>query len=185
MTPAARLLAVLIGVAGIVLAAAALVREAVLAAGWSVRWPLPGWWRESVAGSSWGLWLAAVVAAALTIALLLYAFRQLGAADHAAAVVEFRSERGAARLDVAALQRGLSRRLEAGLPGLRARSLELERTQEGWRARLEADVPANDLVGLQTRAAAIVAADLQRMGAMRLERLDLVARDVLRAPATA
>lgn len=183
MTAAARLVAVVIGVVGIVLAAAALVREAVLASGWSIRWPLPAWWREFIAGSSWGLWLAATGSAVLAIALMVYAIRQLRRTRPSAAAVEFPGEGGAARLDVGALQRGLRRRLETGLPGLRARSLQLERTAEGWYVRLEADVPARDLVGLQARAAAVVAQDLERMGAMRLVRLDVVAHDLLRTAA--
>jgi hypothetical protein len=185
VTPAARLLAVLIGVVGIVLAAAALVREAVLAAGWSIRWPLPQWWTDLTAGSSWRLWLAAAVSILLTIALLLYAFRQLGGSRPAPSAVEFRDGDVSARLDVGALERGLGRRLQAELPGLTTRSLELVRTGDGWYARLEADVPARDLAGLHKRAGDIVADGLLRTGSMRLARLDLVARRVLRPAAPA
>jgi hypothetical protein len=179
VTPAARILAAFIGVAGIVLASAALIRETVLAAGWSMRWPLPRWWADLVGSTSWRLWLAAAVAAVLTITLLIYAFRQLGG-DAGPANVEYGGDHGTARLDVAALERALRRRLEAELPGVSARSLELRRLGDGWYARLEADVPARDLAGLQTRAERLVTADLQRTASMRLLRLDLVARHVFR-----
>ena len=40
--------------------------------------------------------------------------------------------------------------------------------------RVEAELPARDLLGLQARAGGLLAADLARMGGLRLDGLDVV-----------
>lgn len=175
MTPAARLIAVVVGLAGLLFAAAALVREVVLAAHGATDWPLSAWWARVTGEPSTATTVAAALAGLLALVLLLLAVRQLGGRRRGPALVEFAGEHGWARLDVVALEHALCRRLEAEIPGLKARGLELGKRTGGWRARLEADLPALDLEALQARAHDLLAADLARTAGMQLEVLDIVA----------
>lgn len=183
MTPTARLIAVVVGLAGLLFAVAGMVREVVLAAHGATDWPLSTWWARVTAEPSTATTVAAVVAGLLTVALLLLAVRQLGGRRRGPALVEFAGEDGWARLDLGALERALCRRLEVEFPGLRARGLELTKRTDGWRARLEAELPALDLQALQVRAHDRLTTDLARMAGMRLEALDIVALRLAAPPA--
>ncbi len=88
--------------------------------------------------------------------------------------MEFGDAANRARLDVSATERALRRRLEKDLPGVKTRTLELTQRGDGWWVRVEADLPARDVLGLQARAGGLLAADLARMGGLRLDGLDVV-----------
>jgi len=68
----------------------------------------------------------------------------------------------------------LRRRLEKDLPGVKTRALELTKRGDGWRVRVEADLPARDVLGLQARAVGLLTADLARLGGLRLDGLDVI-----------
>lgn len=183
MTPAARFVAVVVGLAGLLFAAAGLVRECVLAAHEATDWPLSSWGARVTAGPSTTTTIAAVLAGLLTLALLVAAVRQLGGRRRGPALIHFAGEHGWARIDVPALERALCRHLEVEFPGLQARGLELTRRAGGWRARVEGELPALDLGGVQARAQELLDADLTRMAGMRLEGLDIVASRLTAPPA--
>jgi hypothetical protein len=175
VTPASRLVAVFVGLAGLLFAAAGLVREVVLAAHGTTDWPVSAWWVRVTGEPSTATRVAAVVAGLFALALLILAVRQLGSRRRGPALVEFAGEGGWARLDVGALERAVRRHLEIEIPGLKARGLAFSKRAGGWQARLDAELPALDLDALQVRALDLVAADLDRMAGMRLEVLDIVA----------
>ena len=174
MTVTARVVAVIAGLVGLVFAAADLVREAVLAIERSVAWPFAGWWSQLTTDPTWATALAAAAAAVVTVALIVLAVRQLRPQRRGREVVEFGDAASRARLDVSATERALRRRLETDLPGVKTRTLELTQRGDGWWVRVEADLPARDVLGLQARAGGLLAADLARMGGLRLDGLDVV-----------
>lgn len=176
MSAPARLAAALAGLTGVLFAVASLVREIVLAADGSVEWALAGWWgRLTGAEAGYATGVVAAAAAVVAAGLLILAVRQLGVLNRGPGLVEYADESGRARIDVPALERALGRRLEAELPGVKARAVGLDKGPAGWRVRVEAEVPARDLAGLHTRAFTVLAADLQRMGTLQLTRVDIVA----------
>lgn len=176
MNAAARLAAVAAGLLGVVAAAASLVRELTLAADGSREWALAGWWgRLTGAEAAYPAGVAAAGVAVLAAALVVLGVRQLGMWSRRPGLVEFAGPSGRARIDVPALERALARRLAAELPGVKAGAVGLDKGPTGWRVRVEAEVPARDLAGLQRRAFSVLAADLQRMGTLQLTRVDIVA----------
>jgi len=174
VTAAGRVVAVVAGLAGLLFAVAALVREAVLAAERSVAWPLAEWWTRLTAEPSWKTAVAAAAVALLTVALIILAVRQVRPWQRGPAAVELGDEAGRARLDVPAMERALRRRLETGLPGIKTGALELTSEGDGWRVRVEVELPARDMLGVQARAGGLLAADLARMGGLRLDGVDMV-----------
>jgi hypothetical protein len=174
VTAGGRVVAVIAGLAGLLFAAADLVREAVLATERSVAWPFAEWWSRLTTDPTWATAVAAAAAAAVALALILLAVRQLRAQRRGPELVEFGDAASHAQLDVRALARALRRRLENDLPGVKTRELELTKRGDGWWVRLEADLPARDVLGVQARAGGLLAADLARMGGLRLDGLDVV-----------
>ena len=174
MTATGRAVAVIAGLVGLLFAAADLVREAVLANARSVAWPFAHWWSRLTTDPTWETAVAAAAAAIVAAALILLAVRQLRPRRRGPALVEFGDEAGRSRLDVPAIERALRRRLAKDLPGVKTRALELSKRGDGWRVRLEAELPARDLLGVQARAGELLAADLARMGGLRLDGLDVV-----------
>jgi hypothetical protein len=174
VTATGRAVAVIVGFVGLLFAAAGLVREAVLATARSVEWPFAEWWSRLSAEPTWVTAVAAAVAAVVTVALILLAVRQLRPLRPDGGQVEFGAESGRARLDVVAMERALRRRLEKDLPGVKTRALELSKRGDGWWVRVEAELPARDVLGVQARAGGLVAADLASMGGLRLDGLDVV-----------
>lgn len=173
MSAAARVTAVLVGLLLMVLAAAVLVREVALAADRAVLWPLAGRWERLFGDPSWTTTgAAALVCAALAAGLLALAVRRGGVAHERPVLVRIETEHGATSLDVPAVERALRHRLEAAVPDLRVRQFELS---AGCRARVEVDVRAADLVGVQARAFAALAPDLERLVGLPLEAVDVVA----------
>ena len=174
MTAGGRALAVIAGLVGLVFAAADLVREVVLAAERSVTWPSAEWWARLTADPTWATAVAASVTAVAAVALIVIAVRQLRPQRRGPERVEFGDAASRAQLDVPATERALRRRLETGLPGVKTRELELTKRGDGWWVRVEADLPARDVIGLQARAGGLLAADLARLGGLRLDGLDVI-----------
>ena len=174
MTPGARIAAMLVGVVGIVFALAGAVREVVLASDEALRWQTSAALRRLTDEPDWATWVAAAAAAALAVALIILALRQFRATDGGPLLIQFQDEAGWARLDVRAMERGMSRRLQVALPGVRVRDLQLRKTADVWQVTVSAAVPARDLRGLRQRMHTLLSDDLQRTGGMRLQRLDLV-----------
>ena len=90
-------------------------------------------------------------------------------------MVEFAGDDTRTRLSVPGLEKALARRFQAVVPGSKVASVGLTKDQGGWRVRVEASLPARDLVAARTRAFEALRADLTRIGGMDLVRLDLVA----------
>ncbi|HET6494226.1 MAG TPA: hypothetical protein VFH61_02540 [Thermoleophilia bacterium] len=172
MTAAARVVAVLVGLLLMVLVATALVREVVIAADHTVTWPIVGWWARLAAEPSWTTTgVAALVCAALVVGLLALVVWQGGVAQARPVLVRIETEHGATSLDVPAVERALRHRLEEAVPDIRVRHFELGK---GCRVRVDVDVRAADLVGVQARAFAALAPDLERLVGLRLEAVDVV-----------
>ena len=151
------------------------MREAVLADASSVAWPFAEWWSRLTAepdvgdggrrGGARPSWRSA---------LIVLAVRQLRPRRRGPAQVELGDAANRARIDVPAMERALRRRIEKDLPGVKTRGLELSKRGDGWWVRLEAELPARDLLGVQARAGGLLAADLARLGGLRLDGVDVV-----------
>ncbi len=170
----ARIVAAMAGLVGLVVGAAAFVREVVLAAEPSTVWSPPRWWSGLAGQPAWQTGLAAGVCAVLSAVLVLLAVSHVRSRP-SPGLVEHAGEGGRAQLDVAALEPALRRRLQADLSGVTVRRVMLHRSGDGWRARVEADVPLRDLLGIQRRTVAILTADLRRVGGLELNAVDIVA----------
>ena len=184
MTAATRAIAVIVGVAAVVVALAALVREAALAVTTNLSWAPNGRLTELTSDPSWVTGVVAAALGAAGVVLVLLAVFEFEEAGRGPLVIEFASASGKARLDVASLARGVRAHIERELPGVRTRALVFGKTDEGWIGRLEADVPARNLRATQARAERIAASDLAGTGGLRLTRLDLIVRGFTGAAAT-
>ena len=174
MTATGRAAAVIAGLVGLLFAAAALVREAVLANAGSVAWPVAEWWSRLTADATWAPMVAAALTAVVAAALISLAVRQLRPRRRGPEQVELGDAANRARIDVPAMERALRRRIEKDLPGVKTRGIELGKRGDGWWVRLEAELPARDVLGVQARAGGLLAADLARLGGLRLDGLDVV-----------
>lgn len=174
MTGAARVVAMLAGFVGAVVALVAGVREIVRHVDPSVDWQTAAVLRHLTSEPSRATWIAAAVAAALGVILLVLTLRQFGTPHEGPQFIQFKDDAGWARLDVAAMERGMRRRLQAALPDATVREVQLHKDGEVWRARVAADVPGRDLPALRARMQAMLGDDLLRTGGMQLRRLDLV-----------
>jgi hypothetical protein len=174
VTAGARAVAVVAGLVGLLFAAADLVREAVLAGEGSVAWPFTKWWPQLTTGSTWATAVAAAAAAIVAVALIVLAVRQLRTQRRGPELLEFGDAESRTQLDVPAVELALRRRLEKDLPGVKTRELELAKRGDGWWVRVAAELPARDVLGVQARAGGLLAADLARMGGLRLDGLDVV-----------
>jgi len=175
MTTAGRVAAVLAGLVCMVLAAVELVRQAVLAAGDDVAWPVSSWWADLTGDPSWTTTgAAAAVLIVVAVVLIVVAVRQLSDVRRGPELVEFATDEGRARLSVPGIEQTLARRFESLAPGVRVTRLDLTRQADGWRVRVEASLPGRDLEGMRRRALAVMAEDLERLGGLDLVRLDLV-----------
>jgi len=174
VTATGRVVAVLVGLVGLLFAAADLVREVVLATRRSAAWPFADWWSRLTAEPTWTTAAAAGAAAVVALALIVLAVRQLRAQRQGHERLEFGAGESRAQLDIPAVELALRRRLEKDVPGVKTRELELTKRGDGWWVRVAADLPARDVLGLQARAGGLLAADLERMGGLRLDGLDVV-----------
>lgn len=178
MTPGARFVAVVVGIAGLVVGMAAVVRAAILAVEPGIAWSRPAWWTTVTAGSGLATGIAAGVTAVVAVALLVLAVRQLRTGSSKRPLIEFGGADGRARLDVHALERALERSVREHVDGVRACRITLGKEPGGWFARVEAELPGRDLLGVQERMTRLLADDLDRLGGVRLDGVDLVAAAV-------
>ena len=145
MTPLARIVAVVAGIVSLLLAGAALVRQAALAVDAGIDWRGSAWWTDLTGRSSTATIVAAAVTAAVTVVLIVFAYRQVSPAG-TPQVIEFAVEDGTARLSVPALAQGAG--AAASRPCSPARGSARSRSAgatTGWSVRVEADVPVCDL----------------------------------------
>ena len=173
MTPLARIVAVVAGIASLLLAGAALVRQAALATDSRVTWRGSVWWADLTSRSSTATIVAAAIAVALAVLLIVFAYRQVSPAS-TAEVIEFAVEDGTARLSVPALRKALGRRFQSMLPGSRVGEIAVSRGDEGWSVRVEADVPVCDLQDVHAAVLEAFRDDMRRVATIELVRLDLV-----------
>lgn len=173
MTPLARFLAVTVGVVLLLLSGAALVRQAALAADSGVSWPIAAWWSDLTGSPSIATYVAAAAVGVLTVALVLYAYRQVSPGVPPQ-VIEYAVPDGTARLSVPALRKALRRRFEAMLPGSRVTGVGVSRDTDGWSVRVEADVPICDLRDVQQAVLQAFRDDMRTVAAIEIVRLDLV-----------
>ena len=174
MTPGARLIAIVVGIAGLVVGVAAVVRAALLAAEPGIPWTRPAWWMSVTTGSGLATGIAAGVTAVVAVVLLVLAVRQLRSGSSKRPLIEFGGADGQARLDVRALEKALQRSVRDNVDGVRACRVTLGHEAGGWFVRVEAALPARDLSGVQQRISRLLADDLDRLGGVRLEGVDLV-----------
>jgi len=173
MTPFARIIAIVAGIASLLLCGAALVREAALAVDAGVSWRGSTWWADLTAGSSTGTIVAAAITTVVTVLLILFAYRQVSPAS-TPEVIEFAVEEGTARLSVPALRKALGRRFQTMLPGSRVGEIAVARGDDGWSVRVEADVPVCDLQDLHRAVLDAFRDDMRRVATVDLTRLDIV-----------
>jgi hypothetical protein len=173
VTPLARLIAVVAGIVTLVLAGAALVRQAAMAADAGVSWPMAAWWADLTASQSTATIVVAAAAAALTVLLIVFAYRQVSP-DEGPQVIEFAVPDGTARLSVPALRKALRRRFEAMLPGSRVGEMTVSKGDDGWSVRMEAAVPVCDLQDLHGAVLEAFRDDMRKVAAIDIARLDLV-----------
>jgi hypothetical protein len=183
VTPASRVVAVVAGIACLLLACVALVRQAALAADAAVHWPVSTWWTDlTTASPSWTTTgVAAVAAAAVTAGLFFLAFRQIGESG-GPEIIEFTVDEGTARLSVPALGKALRRRFQAMLPGSQVTGVAVRKNDWGWSVRVEASVPVCDLGDVHAAMLDAFRDDMRRVAGVDLARLDLVVTS-MRAPA--
>ena len=173
MTPLARVIAVVAGIAALLLAGGALVRQAAMAADAGVSWPIAAWWADLTARSSTATMIAAAVAVVLTVLLIVFAYRQVSPGE-GPTVIEFAVPDGTARLSVPALRKALRRRFEAMLPGSRVGEIAVRMDDAGWSVRVEASIPVCDLQDLHQAVLDAFRDDMRRVADLDLVRLDLI-----------
>lgn len=178
MTPAARFIAVVVGVVGLIVGMAAIVRAAVVAAEPGLEWPGPAWWTTVTAGSGLATTIAAGVTAVIAVVLIVLAVRQLRLGSSARPVIEFGGSDGRARLDVHALEKALQRSVREHVEGAAACRATLTKEPGGWFVRVEARLPGRDLLGVQERITRQLRDDLDRLGGVKLEGVDLIVSGV-------
>ena len=174
MNATGRFFAVLVGLVGVLFVAADLAREVVLASATTVSWPFATWWPSLTGAATWVTAVAAAATAVVAVLLIVLAVRQLRPRRRGPDQVELGDAAGRARLDVPAIERSLRKRLDRDLPGVKTRALELSKRGDGWWVRVEAELSARDLRGVQARAVGLLGADLARMGGLRLDGVDVV-----------
>jgi len=173
MTPFARIAAIIAGILSLLLCGAGFVRQAALAVDSGVAWRGSAWWADLTARSSTGTIVAAAIATAVTVVLILFAYRQVSPAS-TPEVIEFAVEEGTARLSVPALRKALGRRFQTMLPGSRVGEIAVARGDDGWSVRVEADVPVCDLQDLHHAVLEAFRDDMRRVATIDLTRLDIV-----------
>jgi hypothetical protein len=182
VTPAARIVALVAGIACLLLAGAELVRQAALAVDDGVAWPASRWWSDLTSDPGWTTTgVAAALAAAATILLVVLAYRQVSPGG-GPEVIEFAVEDGTARLSVPALRKALRRRFQSMLPGSQVTELAVRRDDGVWSVRVEASVPVCDLKDVHGAMLDAFRDDMRRVAGIDLARLDLVVTS-MRAPA--
>jgi hypothetical protein len=173
VTPVARIVAVVAGIASLLLCGAALVRQAALATSTDVTWKGSTWWSDLTARSSTGTIVAAAVVSVVAVLLIVFAYRQVSPGE-APQAIEFAVEEGTARLSVPALRKALRRRFETMLPGSQVGEVGVSQDEAGWNVRVEADVPVCDLRDVQGAILHAFRDDMRKVAGIEIARLDLV-----------
>lgn len=167
-----RALAFVAGLCGVVFGLAGLVRAAALAADENVVWDLPEWWTDLVEGSTpWPVTLVAAGVAAAAALYLVMAVRQLSPPGPPATV-----RVGDVDVKMAALERLVSQRLAAEVPGLTPVRVHVTWADGGWDVRALVDVRPFDLAGARDHAVGVAGAELTRATGRDLGRLALEVR---------
>ncbi len=143
VTPFARIVAVVAGIASLLLAGAALVRQAALAADSGVTWRGSAWWADLTARSSTGDHRRRGHRGRRSPSSSSSSPTARSRRRATPQVIEFAVEDGTARLSVPALRKALGRRFQAMLPGSQVSEIavsqergRLERARRGGRAGL-------------------------------------------------
>ena len=178
-----RLVAVVVGVIVAVAAGVVFVREVALALGAQWTWPLSEWWRSLVEQPSWtttgAVALVFAAAGAALVALAVWPARTVSPRPEGIALD---GERGVTTLSLTAVNRTVEHSLAAAGVDLAVSRLSLsEDRRGGLRLRVQADVPAMNLAGVQAAAFDAVAPELERLSGIRPAAVDLVALRLLRA----
>lgn len=170
-----RVVAVIAGVVLLVVAAVGLAHEIALLADLSFFAPFADPWRPVFEEPSWATTgVAAIVATVVGILLLWLAVAAVGRRRNAPALLTFEGEHGKTSVDVSALEHALRRRLEASVRDMRVKGFEFDTSGVGCRVRVEADLPATDLAGVQRQAMLVVRGDLERTAGLRVDAVDIV-----------
>jgi hypothetical protein len=173
VTPLARIIAVVAGIASLFLCGAALVRQAALATSTVAEWQGSAWWNDLTAGQSTGVTVAAAVVSVIAVLLIVFAYRQVSPGE-APQAIEFKVEDGTARLSVPALRKALRRRFESMLPGSQVGEMSVSLDDSGWSVRVEAAVPVCDLRDVQGAILQAFRDDMRKVAGIEIARLDLV-----------
>ena len=181
MTPLGRIVAVVAGIVSLLLAGAAMVREAALAVDAGVDWRGSVWWADLTGRSSTATIVAAAITTALAVILIVFAYRQVSPGS-TPQVIEFAVEDGTARLSVPALRKALARRFQSMLPGSRVSEIAVSKGDSGWSVRVEADVPVCDLQDVHAAMLEAFRDDMLRVATVELVRLDIVVTSMRPAP---
>jgi len=167
-----RIMAVIAALAGVVVGLAGLIRAAALASDGRLVWRLPSWWtRLGDEANGWVVGLVAAAVAAVAVAYLIIALRQLTPARPAASAMV-----GGAQVKLAALERLVAARLETEIQSLRAVRVGVSWLDGGWSVSAVVDAPADDLIGLRERAVRVVREELSRAAGGTLAGLALEVR---------
>lgn len=181
MTPLARIVAVIAGLALLLLAGAAAVRQAALAGDGGISWPVAAWWKDLTAQASTATVVAAAGVCAVAALLLFLAWRQWSPRVPRQ-IIEYKVPDGTARLSVPALRKALRKRFESMLPGSRCGEMSVSRDADGWGIRLEAAVPTTDLGDVHDAVLRAFRDDMSKVAGIHISRLDLVVTSMRPAP---
>lgn len=180
MSVVARLIAVVVGALFLALAAVMLAREIALFAGFAFATPLADRWGPVFDDPSWTTTgIAALVAAVAGAGLLWLAVASQGRSEDEPVLVTFETAQGTTNVDVPALERAIRHRLETRVPDLRVRKIELDDCDTGCLLRIDADLPADDLAGVQARMGELLRDDLDRLVGLKLVAVELIVNRLL------
>jgi hypothetical protein len=162
-----------VAAAGVLVSAALLVREAVLAAGDSVVWTRPPWWHDLVTGPAWLAAPAGALLAVMGAACLWLGLGMLGGAEpDEGAGVELGSLDASVVVKAGALERLIANVLTAELAEVRSARVRVARREERVATRTSLALTPTDLRQLHSRARAVIGRELR--AATGLEAEDLV-----------
>jgi hypothetical protein len=157
-----RLAMLLAALAGTLICAALLVREAALAASRTVVWSAPRWWHDLLTAPAVVPLLAGVAAAALGGGCLWLALRMLGGGDpDGGGGIELGSDESSVLVKPAALERLLSRCLTDDLSEVRGARVRVERSGVGLVTRTHLTLAATDVRRSHARARVVIDRELR------------------------
>lgn len=157
-----RVATLLVALAGALICAALLVREAALAASQTVVWSAPRWWHDLLTAPAGLVALAGVAAAVLGIGCLWLALRMLGGGepDEGAAIV-LGAEQTSVVVKSEALERLLAHRLVDELAEVRSARVRVTRREQRLVTRTSLALAATDVRRSHARARAVIDRELR------------------------